>query len=162
MSCSDACLQARHSVDEKEHTTRTYRQRYFVCDEYWKPGGPIFFYLGNEADVLLCAAVHTWGAACCAQLCHSTQRCLCELLPSRAVLCAAATLSYLLPPPRYLNNSGFQWETAAQMNALLVFAEHRYYGKSKPFPGEETWQNMQYLSTDQALVRAQPDMGQRC
>ena len=29
-------------------------QRYFVCDKYWKPDGPIFFYLGNEADVLLC------------------------------------------------------------------------------------------------------------
>ena len=47
--------QARHSAEEAEHATRTYPQRYFLCDEYWKPGGPIFFYLGNEADVLLCA-----------------------------------------------------------------------------------------------------------
>ena len=42
------------------------------------------------------------------------------------------------------------------MDALLVFAEHRYYGKSKPFQGEELWRNMQYLSTDQALVRTDP------
>ena len=47
--------QARHSAEEAEHVTRTYMQRYFVCDEYWKPDGPMFFYLGNEADVLLCA-----------------------------------------------------------------------------------------------------------
>ena len=71
----------------------------------------------------------------------------------RAVLRVAKTLVHLFVPSRYLNNSGFQWETAAQMDAVLVFAEHRYYGKSKPFEGEELWQNMQYLSTDQALVR---------
>ncbi len=47
-------LQARHSAEEAEHATRRYMQRYFVCDEYWMPDGPIFFYLGNEADVLLC------------------------------------------------------------------------------------------------------------
>ena len=29
---------------------------------------------------------------------------------------------------RYLNASGLMWETAPQMNAMLVFAEHRYYG----------------------------------
>ena len=43
--------------------TRTYPQRYFVCDEYWKPGGPIFFYLGNEADVLLCASMAMFGTS---------------------------------------------------------------------------------------------------
>lgn len=32
---------------------RYWRQRYFTCDEFYQPGGPIFFYLGNEADVLL-------------------------------------------------------------------------------------------------------------
>ena len=25
----------------------TFKQRYFYCDSYYKPGGPIFFYLGN-------------------------------------------------------------------------------------------------------------------
>jgi hypothetical protein len=38
-----------------------WQQRYFVCDEYWKPSstedvGPIFFYCGNEANVELCVA----------------------------------------------------------------------------------------------------------
>jgi lysosomal Pro-X carboxypeptidase len=28
-------------------------QRYFTYDKYWKPGGPIFFYCGNEANVEL-------------------------------------------------------------------------------------------------------------
>ena len=51
-----AVVQARHDAAEDQHDTRTYSQRYFVCKEHWKPGGPIFFYLGNEADVLLCAA----------------------------------------------------------------------------------------------------------
>ncbi|PSC70433.1 Lysosomal Pro-X carboxypeptidase [Micractinium conductrix] len=34
-------------------TTKTFEQRYFFCDEHWAPGGAIFFYLGNEADVTL-------------------------------------------------------------------------------------------------------------
>jgi len=29
----------------------TYKQRYFTYDGYWKPGGPFFFYTGNEASV---------------------------------------------------------------------------------------------------------------
>ena len=34
-------------------TPDTFLQRYFLCDSYWQPGGPMFFYLGNEADVEL-------------------------------------------------------------------------------------------------------------
>ena len=57
-------LQARHSTEESEHETRRYMQRYFVCDDFWKQDGPIFFYLGNEADVLLC------GTCSAAHLAH--------------------------------------------------------------------------------------------
>lgn len=32
---------------------QTFQQRYFVHDAYWKKGGPIFFYCGNEANVEL-------------------------------------------------------------------------------------------------------------
>lgn len=44
----------------------TYEQRYYVCDEFWRHSldmstskRPIFFYVGNEADVtlyVLCSA----------------------------------------------------------------------------------------------------------
>lgn len=32
---------------------RTFQQRYFTYSKYWSPGGPIFFYCGNEANVEL-------------------------------------------------------------------------------------------------------------
>ena len=33
--------------------SRTFKQRVFVHDELWVPGGPILFYCGNEANVEL-------------------------------------------------------------------------------------------------------------
>ena len=43
------------------------------------------------------------------------------------------------------------WESAEEFDAALVFAEHRYYGKSKPFPAG-TPHCMSWLSTEQALA----------
>ena len=38
----------------RRHQRKTFRQRYFICDDQWAgPGSPIFFYFGNEADVEL-------------------------------------------------------------------------------------------------------------
>ncbi|GIL59446.1 hypothetical protein Vafri_14127, partial [Volvox africanus] len=88
----------------------TFPQRYFVCTNYWRPreldgtSGPIFFYLGNEADVTL-----------------------------------------------YLNNTGLMWESAPDFGAMLVFAEHRYYGESIPY-GKHVRKHMGYLMAEQAMA----------
>ena len=81
-----------------------FQQRYFICNRTWQPGGPVLFYFGNEANVLL-----------------------------------------------YLNNTGLMHESAHDLNAALVFAEHRYYGLSKPFD-KDLRKHMAYLTAPQAMA----------
>ncbi|XP_023295310.2 lysosomal Pro-X carboxypeptidase [Lucilia cuprina] len=53
----------------------------------------------------------------------------------------------------FAQNTGFMWELAKDNRACVVFAEHRYYGKSLPF-GNSTFndsKNYGYLSVEQAL-----------
>jgi len=55
--------------------------------------------------------------------------------------------------PVFYDNSGFITDTLAkELGALVVFAEHRYYGKSMPF-GEDTYKkgNLEYLTVPQAM-----------
>ncbi|XP_035221162.1 lysosomal Pro-X carboxypeptidase-like [Stegodyphus dumicola] len=54
----------------------------------------------------------------------------------------------------FANNTGFMWENAALFNALIVFAEHRYYGLSLPYGNESYKDNkhLGYLTTEQALA----------
>lgn len=51
----------------------------------------------------------------------------------------------------YLNNTGLMWENAKDFDALIVFAEHRYFGKSLPF-GDDVLDHMEFLSVAQALA----------
>ena len=58
----------------------------------------------------------------------------------------------------YVNATGLMWEMAAQesTNALLVFAEHRYYGLSRPKDMDDVKKSprdrLAYLTSEQALA----------
>eukprot|EP00941_MAST-03F_sp_MAST-3F-sp1_P002699 g2699.t1 len=55
----------------------------------------------------------------------------------------------------YVNATGLMWESAEQFSALLIFAEHRYFGKSLPFPNTNPSiipSNLAWLSSEQALA----------
>ncbi|PSN38937.1 Lysosomal Pro-X carboxypeptidase [Blattella germanica] len=54
----------------------------------------------------------------------------------------------------FAQNTGFMWEIAPDFRALVVFAEHRYYGKSLPF-GNKSYndtKHLGYLTSQQALA----------
>ncbi|XP_013394465.1 lysosomal Pro-X carboxypeptidase-like [Lingula anatina] len=54
----------------------------------------------------------------------------------------------------FCNNTGFMWDIAPKFKAMLVFAEHRYYGTSMPY-GAESYKDVQhlgYLTSEQALA----------
>ncbi|KAG8546866.1 hypothetical protein GDO81_029661 [Engystomops pustulosus] len=54
----------------------------------------------------------------------------------------------------FSNNTGFMWDIAEEFGAMLVFAEHRYYGESLPF-GNLSYSDpkyLNYLTSEQALA----------
>ena len=64
-------------------------------------------------------------------------------------LIAQHTLIPLPPLRRYVNATGLIWENAESFQALVVFAEHRYYGDSQPL-GNESWRvDPSFLTTEQ-------------
>ncbi|XP_045616290.1 lysosomal Pro-X carboxypeptidase [Procambarus clarkii] len=54
----------------------------------------------------------------------------------------------------FVDNTGFMWDIAPEFNAMVVFAEHRYYGVSMPY-GNESFSEPKYtgyLTSEQALA----------
>ncbi|GAB2283062.1 hypothetical protein Dimus_017594 [Dionaea muscipula] len=53
-------------------------------------------------------------------------------------------------------NTGFVWEIAPRFGAMVLFPEHRYYGKSMPYgSAEDAYKNattLSHLTTEQALA----------
>ncbi|XP_078610907.1 lysosomal Pro-X carboxypeptidase-like [Branchiostoma floridae x Branchiostoma japonicum] len=85
----------------------TFQLRYLVNDTYFKDGGPIFLYTGNEGDI-----------------------------------------------EGFVKNTGLLMEMAPRFGAMVIFAEHRYYGQSMPY-GEESFKDpahLGYLTSTQALA----------
>ena len=59
------------------------------------------------------------------------------------------------PILQFVKNSGFLWESAEKLGAMVVFAEHRYYGESFPFGSPQaalTPYNISYLTVEQAMA----------
>merc|ERR1719486_490058 len=61
----------------------------------------------------------------------------------------------------YVNHTGLMWENAERFGALLLFAEHRYWGKSCPFGipcGDDARKpnpnavHLEYLTFEQVLA----------
>lgn len=83
---------------------KTYRQRYFFCPKFWERGGGESLAAGGSS-------VDDGDAAPTTVFFYTGNEADVEL---------------------YLNATGLMWENARRFNAVLVFAEHRYYGKSRP------------------------------
>jgi len=55
------------------------------------------------------------------------------------------------PVDLYINNTGLMWTLGKKLSAVLVFAEHRYFGESIP-PLNGVFQCMKFNTPDQALA----------
>lgn len=55
------------------------------------------------------------------------------------------------PVEEYINNTGLMWDLAPEHSALVIFAEHRYFGESVPQLDGVT-NCMSYLSSEEALA----------
>lgn len=55
------------------------------------------------------------------------------------------------PVDEYVNATGLMWDLAEKMNALIVFAEHRYFGESIP-PINGVDNCISYLTSEEALA----------
>jgi len=56
------------------------------------------------------------------------------------------------PVDAFYNNTGFMFDIAPEFGALVLFAEHRYYGETHPFGDDFSAQAMEYLTMENAIA----------
>eukprot|EP00978_Attheya_sp_CCMP212_P030285 scaffold110730_cov59-Attheya_sp.AAC.8 len=53
---------------------------------------------------------------------------------------------------QFINNSGFIFESSVEFGALVVFAEHRYYGESNVVGALDNQNDLSFLTVEQAMA----------
>jgi len=120
----------------------TWRQRYYVCDEYWRhsvsAARPIFFYTGAlRCGWPLQRDLQPWcmyvnciqpSFTCCTRTFDNHKACFathCMAISQDSSLTAGPCLlaGNEGDVEMYVNFTGFMWEAAEYFGALLVFAE---------------------------------------
>uniref|UniRef100_A0A8C5XUT2 Lysosomal Pro-X carboxypeptidase n=1 Tax=Microcebus murinus TaxID=30608 RepID=A0A8C5XUT2_MICMU len=105
--------------------------------------------MGRRALLLLLLAFLAPGAAITLR---PTLRTLGSLhLPTSSTSRYAVARNYSV---HYFQQKGFMWDVAKELKAMLVFAEHRYYGESLPF-GHSSYKDsrhLNFLTSEQALA----------
>jgi Serine carboxypeptidase S28 len=116
--------------------TDTFENRYWVNDEFWKPGGPVFVFDAGEGNAEPYISLLTFGPA------NESS----NALPDLAQRFGAYVIPY---------SGRFSLLTLA---SLFILWEHRYYGQSLPAQnvnGNATLDDVasyyQYLTFEQAL-----------
>jgi len=84
--------------------------------------------------------------------CYDDHYCDDESSPSPVILYAGNEA----PIEQFIKNGGFLWEAAKELRALIVFCEHRYYGKSFPLGADDPSKSLtpdmiSYLTVEQAM-----------
>lgn len=103
------------------HTNATFKQRYFFDSSYYKPGGPVFLYIGGE----------TSGESRFSNLQTGSE------------LQSTYTGEYL-----QLTHTVIQI-LMQEFNGLGVILENRYYGESYPY-NTSTTDELRFLTTEQS------------
>ncbi|RNA22743.1 lysosomal Pro-X carboxypeptidase isoform X1 [Brachionus plicatilis] len=126
-----------------------FQHRYIMDDKYFKgKGSPIMFCTGYEADIV--------------SLCHENfingkinyKVYELELMNSLILMPFIITLQqkFFYTNKLRMPIMFFAWQLSEKHGALVVFAEHRYFGESLPFGNQShIYPNHNYLQLDQVL-----------
>jgi lysosomal Pro-X carboxypeptidase len=128
----DRCKQFEIFTQKIDHfgfvNMDTFEQRYIINKDYWENGRPIFFYAGNEG---------------LNEGFFMKKTLIYRFLGDIDLFCDNTGFSELSKYIIELYSIDLVWDIAPIFNAMLIFAEHRYYGQSLPY-GNASYSKPEY------------------